>query len=343
MTRLKTTMSEVDEMKRAQETARLLRSRTLVESTRRGLALLEAARKAIIAEVADSDWDRWILPKLLANVHRAIDDWQDKARRSLSGEQRAGWHAGQRSIDAVQEALDLTVQPPMLPESLVQALERRGAQAIAHLASFAKANIDREIATSLLSGGSRESVIAAIGRALDAGAATGPAQGRFRAIRARAQFIYHHEVGAAFSRARHLREEQTLQYVPELKRVWRHAGHPAVPRPDHIAMHGQAQPRGASFTNPITGNSLDHPRDPAAPIEETANCTCDTVLWREAYGDKREFLAGGVAGTRRDRRIAIEALDGKTRPAEHITREDDDFNPFNLVVPGRPVVAGGRR
>lgn len=336
-------MPEVTDMQRAQETARLLRSRTLAGSIRRGLHLLEAARKAILAEVADSDWDRWMLPKLLTNVHRAIDDWQDQARRSLGDEQRAGWQAGQHSMDAVHEALDVSVRLPMLPDSLVTALERRGAQAITHLASFARAAIDKEIATSLLSGGSREAAIDAIGRSLEAGATSGPAQGRFRAIRARARFIYQHEVGAAFSRARHLREEQTLQYVPELRRVWRHAGHPAVPRPDHIAMHGQERARGEAFVNPITGNVLDHPRDPAAPIEETANCTCDTVLWREAYGDKREFLAGGMGGRRRDRRIAIEALDGNAHPEEHITREDDDFNPLNLVVPGRPAVAGGRR
>lgn len=336
-------MPEVEDMQRAQETARLLRRRTLADSVRRGLVLLEAARKAIVAEVADSEWDRWVLPKLLANVHRAIDEWQGKARQSLGDEQRLGWQFGQESMDAVQKTLDLHVQLPMLPDSLVQSLEQRGAKAITHLASFARVAIDREIATSLLSGGSREDVIDAIGRSLEQGVVSGPAQGRFRAIRARARFIYHHEVGAAFSRARHLREEQTLQYVPELKRVWRHAGHPAVPRPDHIAMHGQERARGESFDNPVTGNSLEYPRDPAAPIEETANCTCDTVLWREAYGDSREFLAGGAAGRRRDRRIASELLDGVTRPAEHITREDDHFNPFNLVVPGRPVVAGGRR
>ena len=85
-----------------------------------------------------------------------------------------------------------------------------------------------------------------------------------------------------------------MAYVPELTRLWAHRGHPRVPRPDHVAMHGQEAARGEAFVNPATGAELAFPRDPNGPIRETANCTCESVLWRPLYGDKFAYLGAAT-------------------------------------------------
>ena len=292
-------MSEADDMQRVQAIARRRKAGLLDKGVDRILRLLDAARQEIVAEVASSDWDRFILPRLLRNVQAALDTWRAKALGELEAGQTAGWTAGAETAAASMEALGIDVALPTLPDSLLQALERRGAAAVTGLASFGRQQLDQTIAGSLLSGGDRESAIEAIGQVLKKADVFGKPQGRFATLRARAEFIYRHEVGAAFAAAKDLRDEQTMRYAPELKKIWRHAGHPAVPRTDHIAMHGQERSAGEPFVNPITGAELAYPRDPDADIAETANCTCDTVLWRELYGDKQEFIGAATTAARK--------------------------------------------
>lgn len=292
-------MSEADDMQQIQAIARLRKQGLLDKAVDRVLRLLEEARKQILGEIAASDWDRFILPKLLRNVDAALETWRKKALAGLATEQTTGWTGGAEAVSTTLQTMGFEVSLPALPESLLRALEQRGATALTGLASFGRQQLDQLIATSLLSGASREDVIGQIGSVLQKSTVLGKPEGRFATLGARAAFIYRQEVGAAFAAAKHRREADAMQYVPDLQRVWRHAGHPRVPRPDHLAMHGQTRGRDAAFVNPVTGAELDYPRDPTAAIGETANCTCDVVLWRPLYGDQLEFI--GRATTAADR------------------------------------------
>ncbi len=45
-------------------------------------------------------------------------------------------------------------------------------------------------------------------------------------------------------------------------------------RVGHVEMDGQERAIDEKFVNPLTGNELEYPRDPAAPAEEVVNCAC---------------------------------------------------------------------
>lgn len=67
----------------------------------------------------------------------------------------------------------------------------------------------------------------------------------------------------------------------DLEGTWNHAPRRADKRHErmfHRAMHGQARAWGEPFVSGL-GNRLRFPGDPAAPIDETANCAC-VVTWR---------------------------------------------------------------
>ncbi|WP_447978088.1 hypothetical protein [Candidatus Nitrospira bockiana] len=283
-------MSERDDARKIQELQRKLRRGEVDKGVRRMLALLEAARREVVAEIADTDWDRFYLPRMTAAIDRHLDQWRDLALRDLTSAQATFWELGAAATNATMAVMGVGARFPELPTSLLQTLTAKTSQRIGGLTQSAKDRIDRTIATGLLSGRPRHEVIEQIGRHLTFGAGSGKPQGLFGSIGARATFIYQQEVGMAYATAQELRRQQAAKYAPELKKVWKHDGHPIKPRPDHVAMHGQVRDQDEAFLNPITGEELDYPRDPNADISETAGCTCDVVLWRPLYGDVREFI-----------------------------------------------------
>lgn len=49
-------------------------------------------------------------------------------------------------------------------------------------------------------------------------------------------------------------------------------------RASHLSLHGQVRPWGLPFSSPVTGASLMHPHDSAAPASEVVNCRCSEVI-----------------------------------------------------------------
>lgn len=300
-------MSEADDVKRAQELARLRRNGQIDAGVERMLTLLEQAQREIQHEVLESEWDRFYLPHLAAAVDRHLEHWRDLALQHLTGEQAALWALGAEDTVRTLAAMGAAVRMPELPTSLLRALQEQAGQRVGHLTRSAKERLDKTIALSLLTGQSREEAIRAIGKVLATGTTTGKPQGLFGSLGARAAFIYQHEVGQAFALAQDLRRQDVLQYaLPGLQKVWRHAGHPKIPRPSHIAMHAQVREQDEPFMNPRTGAELMYPRDPEADIKETAGCTCDVVLWRPEYGDLLEFIGPATTGPSPVRRASRE-------------------------------------
>ncbi len=95
------------------------------------------------------------------------------------------------------------------------------------------------------------------------------------------------EMGRAYSTATHEGMKQAARSVPELKKQWWHAGHPARPRMNHLALHGQVRPVNEPFV--IGSLSIDYPRASTAPVSEVIRCGCDHVPWHEQWG--REFYS----------------------------------------------------
>lgn len=288
-------MAERDDVLRAQELARKLRNGEVNAGVRRVLSLLDAARREIVAEIADSDWDRFILPRLQLMVEGQLERWRGLALEDLTGAEAQLWRMGGEHTVATLARMGVDVRLPDLPTTLLQTLQQKAGQLVGGLTRSAKDRLDRTIATSLLSGQSREEAVAAVGKVLKTGA-SGPPQGVFGSVAARSEFLYRHETGQVYATAQDLRRQHVIRYAPELKKVWVHDGHPDVARAGHVAMHGQRRAQDEPFRNPVTGEELMFPRDPNADIRETAGCTCDVFLYRPAYGSVRDFIGASTSG-----------------------------------------------
>lgn len=321
------------EILRLQLLQQKIREGRVLEGVRRIISLLDQARREIAVDVMDSEWERFYLPRLRMAIEGHLEQWQGLALKELSGDMATNWNLGAAHVTGLFDTMEIQVRLPELPTSLLQTMQEKGARTLKGLANFAKDQIDRTIALSLIMGESREATIDKIGRHLEYGTLVGRPQGHFATLAARAKFIYEHEVSTAYADAKHRRFQQAAQYAPGLKKVWLHQGHPRVPRQDHIAMHGQARDPDDDFVNPVTGAELAFPRDPSASIKETANCTCSFVAWREEFGDKGTFIG-------QPQKKAVPA--GTPQRSPHITREQDEYNPLGYVIPGQPVIKGGR-
>lgn len=286
------------------------------------LKLLAAARREVLADVVATDWDRYALPQRLAAIDRQLEHFRQLALDDLTADMAHLWSLGAAQATEAAAAVGIEVAFQEIPTSLLQVMQAKMGQRVTNLFNFAKAQLDEKLTLALLTGQSREEAIAAIGTVLEFGS-TGKPEGLFGSISARARFIYQQEVGQAYAVAADLRQAQAMKYAPALSRVWAHDGHPKVPRQGHLLMHGQIRAQDEWFVDPVTGDELAYPRDPAADIAAVANCTCSVYLWQPEYGDVRAFIGDRTRGP--------------------ITRELDSYTPGNYVVPDAPVVTGGAR
>jgi hypothetical protein len=285
---------------KAQRAALAKKKKEIADAIKRVTALLEAARREVLAEIADTDWDRFYLPRLTFAVNGALDRVGNLITEELAKDQAALWAAGEAHVtDTLAPLLvDLPIALPGISTSLLQALQRKSAQYIGGITQSAKDQIDRELAMIMLGAKSREDAIEAIGRSLLAGALPGrKPEGLFGSLAARMRFVTQHELGQSYAVARDLQRQQLERYAPGAKKVWVHDGHPLKPRPDHVAMHGQLREQDQPFVNPVTGEELMFPRDPSAEISETAGCTCDVVEWKPIFDEQGlEHYIGPATG-----------------------------------------------
>lgn len=314
-------MTNSERAAQIQELNRKIREGEVDAGVRRILDLLTKARREVLADVASTDWDRYALPQRLAAIDRQLDHFRQLALADLKAEMAHLWDLGAAQASEAAGAVGVEVAFQEIPTSLLQTLQAEAGQRVGRLFDSAKAQLDETMSRALLTGQSREETIAAIGKVLEFGS-TGRPEGLFGSISARARFIWRQEMSTIYAMAAEARRQQAGKYVPELKKVWAHDGNPKEPRAGHRLMHGQVRAQDALFEDPLTGDELAYPRDPSADISATANCTCSTYLWREEYGAVLDFIGD--------------------RPRGPITREQDQYNPGNYVVPGQPVVTGGR-
>ena len=110
----------------------------------------------------------------------------------------------------------------------------------------------------------------------------------FKNISERAAVITETEMGRVFSMASHASMLAAAETLPNLKKMWLHAGHPKTPRPSHLALNGDIKPVKTPF---LLGNiRMQYPRDPAGPISEIIRCGCMSVTYMPELGTKEEFL-----------------------------------------------------
>lgn len=245
------------------------------------LRMLEGARREIAAEVASTDWQRHHQPKLLAAIEDHIRRFGEGAARELKADLNAQFAEGQRAVDAELSGKGISVGlMPDISTSALAAMQQDLGTRITNLTADAASAIQKELSLGLLGGKTPFETMEAIGRSLDDA-------GRFSSIARRAETIVKEEFGRVFRAGQQQRLSTAAKHVSGLKKRWIHAGHPKVPRPTHVVLHGKVVNVDEPFEvlNQKTGvvERAMHPKDPALSAENTIGCRCEAQPYKESW------------------------------------------------------------
>lgn len=272
-------MTDID-----REIQRILQSQDqrVSEDVKKILRILDTGRSMILAEMASTPWEVYHLPRLRQAVEDQARNFANQARGMLGEGQIEMWGAGAAMVDQTLRAAGVAVVMPMVSTMLLHQLKDFSADKITGLSDVLKEKINTELALGMTMGKSPYEVSQAIGRNLEDASI-------FRSTAARAEVIVREEYGRTFSAARQERMMQAAESgVRGLKKIWRHAGHPRIPRETHVAADGQIVDVDQPFL--VGGEPLLYPRDPVGAPENTINCGCQSLPYKEEWGIREAVI-----------------------------------------------------
>lgn len=259
----------------------VLKDRTaLMTGTRDELVqLLKAAERAIRDVLAEqpSDYERWSLPRIQADIRVAIDELNRDAGAEISKAAGKAWELGQdmaeRPLEAAMPEARIGVSPRLMTTGTLTAMR-----------NFMVARI-RDIGLE-----ARNRIFIDLGLVTIGAIAPGEAVTRVTKVlgetsRLRATTIVRTELGRAFSTAAQARMKQAAKLVPGLQKQWRRSGK-LHPRLHHDIIDGQIRDVDKPFDLTPFGKpkvQLMFPRDPAAPAGETINCGCESIPYKASW------------------------------------------------------------
>ncbi|WP_298434545.1 hypothetical protein [Geobacter sp.] len=221
------------------------------------------------------------LQQTLAAIDAHLATWETRTRSEAAGLLESSWEAGKELLPAMAEAAGMQVGRFWISTAQLDALKDFALGRFAHVRTDASARIRAEVTLGILGQKTPQEVTAAV-----AGELGSPSI--FKSIEARAETITKTEMGRAYSMATQKSLEASTDVLPELQKMWLHAGHPKRARIYHLNIHGLTVPIAERF---LVGNiGMMYPRDPTAPASEVINCGCTHVPYMAEWGSKKEFL-----------------------------------------------------
>jgi len=245
--------------------------------------LLAEIRRQIVDELRQVSGDSYTalhLKSNLASIERYLAGFASAGAAEMNRLLDAAWESGGDLVPEALRAGGFTLAFGHIPGPVLSTMKEYAFHKISGVSGAAFDKIRGELTLGILGQKTPDQVITAI-----AGSVGSP--GVFDSIEERAMVIARTEMGRAYSTATQEGMKQAARYVPELKKQWWHAGHPARPRRNHLALHGQVRPVDEPFV--IGSLSIDYPRAWTAPASEVIRCGCDHVPWHEQWG--QEFYA----------------------------------------------------
>lgn len=240
--------------------------------------LLSEVRRQILEElqaVKGNSYTAHHLKQNLVSIERNLTIFEKAARREIGAQLELVWNGGGELLAEATAGSGLYFGYAYIGEQQLQVLKDSSFYRISSLRNAAWEKVRGELTLGILGQKTPQQVASAIAGSLDS-------PGAFKSLQARAEMITKTELGRAYSMATEQSIRQAAGSDPQLRKEWWHAGHPSKPRINHLRLHGQRQPVDKPFL--LGSLILDYPRDPKAPIKETANCGCDLVPWHPAWG-----------------------------------------------------------
>lgn len=269
--------------------AQVLRERELLHTAldREISALVEQALARIVVQLsaAPTDYQQWVLPRLIEGVRRVLDELAVGAGAKAADGLRQAWALGEQTVDLPLNTLPAAGASTVTAAPAV-ALSQPDLRTLRAMQSF----------TTQLIGGATDDAVRFINRALGQvllGVDT-PAQAirtvaKLLPDRTRMQVrgIVNTNLAQAANSAAFARLKQRAAQDPGVRKQWRRS-RKLHSRANHDAAHGQVQEVDKPFTITAANGrgtvEIMFPTDPAAPLAEVMNCGCTMVPWRPGFG-----------------------------------------------------------
>lgn len=233
------------------------------------LAELQETLRQRLARQDASQFDAEHLPALLRELDRAADGWARKAAGVAADVVEGLWLRGSRLVEGPLGAAGVHLGRVILPRSLLDELQGYSASKIAGLKPAVVQRIEGHVRLMVLGGMTPHQAMVATGSELD--------KGPFKFVGFRAETQIRTEGGRIYSMAGQRRLVTAASQVPGLKKRWLRG----KSRPNH-AIAGQKRLPDEKYTL-VNGIELMYPRELGAPVEEVANCACQSVPHKDDW------------------------------------------------------------
>jgi hypothetical protein len=247
--------------------------------------ILDAVRKQIIGEIAQvsaESFTAYRQQQLLSQVNRLLFDTEAELRVEIGKGISAAGDAGVGMLPQMAAVgSNVTLSTVGISSHLVEQIKEFAWGRVSAITNDAQAKIRAELSLGLLGQKTPQEIAGAIAGTLER-------PGIFKGIAERAEVITKTEMGRAFSMAAQKSFESAIDTLPELQKMWLHAGHPKSPRIYHLHLNGNIKDIDQPFL--VGSIIMMYPRDPKAPIGEIIGCGCMHVPYMAAWGTKEQFV-----------------------------------------------------
>ena len=259
------------------------------------LRLLAEARQQIVAELAAAPADSFSgyhLNRSLAAIADALDGFEAGFRGELKSRLIDSWELGASILPEAAAAAGMQLGSFRISAETLDALTDYAFTRISGVRADAMNRIKAELTLGILGQKTPQDVAGELaaqlkGLPLPKGRFGHPI---FKSVAERAEVITGLEMGRAFSMATENSIEAAGQTLPDIRRMWLHAGHPKQARQVHVLMHGQVRKIGKPFFRSTSGGApVFYPRAPDAPIAEVIRCGCTHIPYLPEWGDAKGF------------------------------------------------------
>ena len=276
------------------------------------LKLIDQALARITAQLAaaPSDYQQWVLPRLMEGIRRVLDELAASAAARANNGLRSAWELGDRLVDAPIAAAEaaagstLTAAPaaglgvPQLQQ--LRAMQQFTTGLISGATSETASAINRQLGQVMLGAATPFDAIQAVSKLLPDRTSS------------QVRGIVNTNLAAAFNSAAFDKLKAQAERDPALRKQWRRSGK-LHSRDNHDAIDGQVQPVDKPFIVTTKKGPVEimFPCDPRAPIGETINCGCVSLPWKASWKMRR----AGPAPLTADERKAKAAAARGAKPA----------------------------
>lgn len=249
------------------------------------IRLLAELRKQVAAELVAIPAESYAALNLRAtmrSIEGHLSTWQSTAGREVTTALSDVWNQGADFVPTISAAAGVYSGIGHISTTMLDTLTEFTTHKFDNLAHDLNSKINAEVSLGILG----QKTPGQIADAILGGGLEGTA---FTTAQQRATTIVQTELGRAFSMATNLGIEKAQEVLPEMEKMWIHAGRPKQARLTHVIAHGQHVPANEKFL--IGSIAMKYPRDPAGGAANSIHCGCDMVPYMPDWYTPDEFIA----------------------------------------------------